>query len=79
MTFSCYSNVLPKSANLQTRLTRDITLNLPVISAAMDTVTESTMAITMAQPAGLVSCIKTGHRQTSRQVRRVKKFEAGMC
>ena len=73
-----YSNVLPKSANLQTRLTRDITLNLPVISAAMDTVTESTMAITMAQLGGLGILHKNMDiDKQAMQVRRVKKFEAG--
>ncbi|MDO5769016.1 MAG: IMP dehydrogenase [Psychrobacter sp.] len=73
-----YSEVLPKTANLSTRLTRDITLNLPIISAAMDTVTESEMAITMAQLGGMGILHKNMDiaRQAT-QVRRVKKFEAG--
>ncbi|WP_201536292.1 IMP dehydrogenase [Psychrobacter ciconiae] len=73
-----YSEVLPKAANLTTRLTKDITLNLPLISAAMDTVTESDMAITMAQLGGLGILHKNMDiAQQATQVRRVKKFEAG--
>jgi IMP dehydrogenase len=48
-----YSNVLPADANIGTRLTRSISLNLPIISAAMDTVTEARLAIAMAQAGGL--------------------------
>ncbi|WP_131669112.1 IMP dehydrogenase [Psychrobacter pygoscelis] len=73
-----YSEVLPKSASLSTRLTRDITLNLPVVSAAMDTVTESEMAITMAQLGGMGILHKNMDiSKQATQVRRVKKFEAG--
>ncbi len=73
-----YSEVLPKSASLVTRLTEDISLNLPLISAAMDTVTESEMAITMAQLGGLGILHKNMDIQRqAMQVRRVKKFEAG--
>lgn len=73
-----YSEVLPKSADLSTRLTRDITLNLPVISAAMDTVTESEMAITMAQLGGMGILHKNMDiSKQATQVHRVKKFEAG--
>lgn len=73
-----YSEILPKSANLSTRLTRDITLNLPLISAAMDTVTESEMAITMAQLGGMGILHKNMDiNKQATQVRRVKKFEAG--
>lgn len=73
-----YSEVLPKNTNLQTRLTRDIRLNIPVISAAMDTVTEAKMAISMAQLGGMGILHKNMsiERQASR-VRHVKKFEAG--
>ncbi|MCL1623571.1 IMP dehydrogenase [Moraxella sp. Tifton1] len=73
-----YSEVLPKQANLTTRLTTDINLNLPIISAAMDTVTESKMAISMAQLGGLGIIHKNMsiEHQASR-VRHVKKFEAG--
>lgn len=73
-----YSEVLPKTATLTTRLTRDITLNLPIISAAMDTVTESEMAITMAQLGGMGILHKNMDiAKQATQVRRVKKFEAG--
>lgn len=73
-----YSNVLPKSASLTTRLTEDISLNLPLISAAMDTVTESEMAITMAQLGGMGIVHKNMDiDRQAMQVRRVKKFEAG--
>jgi len=73
-----YSEVLPKTADLSTRLTKSITLNLPLISAAMDTVTESEMAITMAQLGGLGILHKSMDiDKQATQVRRVKKFEAG--
>jgi IMP dehydrogenase len=74
-----YSTVLPGEANVATRLTRSITLNLPIISAAMDTVTEARLAIAMAQAGG----IGVIHRNLSpdeqaEAVRQVKKFESGM-
>lgn len=73
-----YSEVLPKMVSLKTRLTRDINLNLPLVSAAMDTVTESQMAITMAQLGGIGILHKNMDiDQQAMQVRRVKKFEAG--
>ena len=73
-----YSEVLPKTANLSTRLTNNITLNLPLVSAAMDTVTESEMAITMAQLGGMGILHKNMDiSRQAMQVRRVKKFEAG--
>ena len=73
-----YSEILPKAADLTTRLTKSITLNLPMISAAMDTVTESDMAITMAQLGGLGILHKSMDiDKQAMQVRRVKKFEAG--
>ncbi|PIE47084.1 MAG: IMP dehydrogenase [Gammaproteobacteria bacterium] len=73
-----HSEVLPKSVNLKTRLTKDITLNLPVISAAMDTVTETKMAITMAQLGGMGILHKNmSIEQQASKVRKVKKFEAG--
>ncbi|MBE0445951.1 MAG: IMP dehydrogenase [Psychrobacter sp.] len=73
-----YSEVLPKTADLSTRLTKNITLNLPLVSAAMDTVTESEMAITMAQLGGMGILHKSMDiAKQATQVRRVKKFEAG--
>lgn len=73
-----YSEVLPKSVDLRTRLTKDIHLNLPIISAAMDTVTESSMAITMAQLGGMGILHKNmSIEEQATKVRRVKKFEAG--
>ncbi len=74
-----YSQLLPASTNTATRLTRSITLNIPLISAAMDTVTEAEMAITMAQLGGMGVIHKnlTPEEQAA-QVRRVKKFESGM-
>ena len=73
-----YSEVLPKDVSLSTRLTREIDLNLPILSAAMDTVTESKMAIAMAQLGGMGIIHKNMDisRQASR-IRHVKKFEAG--
>ena len=71
------SSVLPAEVQLSTRLTRTINLNIPIISAAMDTVTESEMAIALAQAGG----IGVIHRnmlaeQQAEHVRRVKRFEA---
>jgi IMP dehydrogenase len=74
-----YSNVLPKDVSLATRLTRGIRLNIPVLAAAMDTVTEARLAITMAQCGGMGIIHKNMpvERQAS-EVRLVKKFEAGV-
>lgn len=74
-----HSNVLPKDVRLATRLTRGIQLNLPILSAAMDTVTESRLAIAMAQLGGIGILHKnmTLERQAD-EVRRVKMFEAGV-
>ena len=73
-----YSEVLPKMVDLKTRLTRGIELNLPIVSAAMDTVTESQMAITIAQLGGMGILHKNMDIDLqAMQVRRVKKFEAG--
>lgn len=73
------SFVLPKDVHLQTQLTRDITLNIPVLSAAMDTVTEARLAIAMAQEGGLGIIHKnmTIDEQAA-EVRKVKKFESGV-
>jgi IMP dehydrogenase len=74
-----YSNVLPKDVSLQTRLSRDIVLNIPLVSAAMDSVTEGTMAIAMAQLGGIGIVHKNLpiERQAA-EVRAAKKFEAGV-
>ncbi|MDE2005741.1 MAG: IMP dehydrogenase [Rhodospirillales bacterium] len=74
-----YSQVLPAATDVRTRLTREISLNIPLISAAMHTVTESDMAIAMAQLGGIGVIHKnlTPEEQAA-QVRQVKKFESGM-
>ncbi len=74
-----YSNVLPRDVSLTTQLTRAITLNVPLISSAMDTVTESRLAIAMAQEGGLGILHKNMTiEQQAEEVRRVKKFESGV-
>ncbi len=74
-----YSEVLPATADTRTLLTREITLNIPLIAAAMDTVTEAPMAIAMAQHGGLGVIHKNlSIEDQAAQVRRVKKFESGM-
>ncbi len=74
-----YSTVLPKDVSLKTRLTRGIQLNIPLVSAAMDTVTETRMAIAMAQNGGIGILHKNMDiAAQAAEVRRVKKFEAGM-
>lgn len=74
-----YSNVLPKDVCLKTRLTRSIELNVPLVSAAMDTVTEARMAIAMAQEGGIGILHKNMDiAAQASEVRRVKKYEAGM-
>ncbi len=74
-----YSEVLPKAVSLRTRLTRQLNLQIPLLSAAMDTVTESRLAITMAQQGGVGIIHKnlTIEKQAA-EVRRVKKFESGI-
>ncbi len=73
------SSVLPKEADLKTPLTQKIVLNLPLLSAAMDTVTESKMAITLAQMGGLgVIHRNLSPDRQSEEVRRVKKHESGV-
>ncbi|MCF6221222.1 MAG: IMP dehydrogenase [Robiginitomaculum sp.] len=73
------SDILPGDANLATRLTKNITLNVPLLSAAMDTVTEAPLAIAMAQAGGMGII----HRNLSideqaEEVRKVKRYESGM-
>ncbi|MEX4585197.1 IMP dehydrogenase [Haemophilus influenzae] len=74
-----HSTVLPNTANLSTKLTKEITLNIPMLSAAMDTVTETKLAISLAQEGGIGFIHKnmTIERQADR-VRKVKKFESGI-
>jgi IMP dehydrogenase len=74
-----YSEILPRDAQLATRLTRGIDLNLPIVSAAMDTVTEARLAIALAQEGGIGIIHKnmTAEAQ-AREVRRVKKYESGV-
>jgi len=74
-----YSQVLPGSVDTRTRLTRTISLNIPLVSSAMDTVTEGGMAIAMAQHGGMGVIHKNLEiDEQAAQVRRVKKFESGM-
>jgi IMP dehydrogenase len=74
-----YSEVLPRDVSLATQLTRRIRVNLPLISAAMDTVTEARLAITMAQEGGIGIVHKNmSIENQAREVARVKKFESGV-
>lgn len=74
-----YSEVLPKDVSLKTRLTKGIALNIPLVSAAMDTVTESRLAIGMAQEGGLGILHKNMEAEDqARHVRMVKKYESGV-
>jgi len=74
-----HSSVLPKDVSLETKLTKKISLNIPVISAAMDTVTEANMAIALAEQGGMGIIHKnlTPERQANR-VDKVKRFESGV-
>ena len=74
-----YSEVLPHEVSLQTRITKDLKINLPIVSAAMDTVTEYRLAIAMAQAGGLGMIHKNMTIQAqAEQVRKVKRSESGM-
>ena len=74
-----YSEILPREVDLSTRLTRRIRLNLPLLSAAMDTVTEARLAITIAQEGGIGIVHKSMSIEAqAREVGRVKKFESGL-
>jgi len=73
------SSVLPNMADTRTRVTRSISLNIPLLSSAMDTVTESRMAISMAQSGGMGVIHKNlDVEEQAQQVRRVKRFESGI-
>ncbi|AEI36581.1 IMP dehydrogenase [Francisella salina] len=74
-----YSNVLPHQVDLKTNITRNIQLNIPLVSAAMDTVTESRLAIAIAQEGGIGIIHKNMSIQAQAQeVKKVKRFENGM-
>ncbi|MDE8604381.1 IMP dehydrogenase [Marinomonas sp. RSW2] len=74
-----YSEVLPKDVSLKTKITKDIELNIPLTSSAMDTVTEHRMAIALAQEGGIGIVHKNlTIQEQAREVRRVKKYESGI-
>ena len=74
-----HSEVLPRDVSLTSRITRELTLNLPLLSAAMDTVTESRLAIAMAQAGGIgIVHRNMTKEEQAEEVRQVKKFESGM-
>src|SRR5512135_811312 len=73
------SDILPRDVTLKTRLTKKIELNIPVLSAAMDTVTEAPMAITLAQEGGLGIIHKNlTAEQQAIEVAKVKRYESGV-
>ena len=75
----CYSEVLPAEVDVSTKLTRNISLNMPLVSAAMDTVTTSEMAISLARQGGIgIIHRNLGIREQAREVDRVKRSESGM-
>ena len=74
-----YSDVLPKDVNLTSRLTRNISLNIPLLAAAMDTVTEARLAVSLAEEGGIGIIHKNmSPEQQAQEVRKVKKFESGI-
>ena len=74
-----FSEILPREVNIQSKFSKNITLNVPVVSAAMDTVTESAMAIAMAQEGGIGVLHKNMTiEQQAAKVRKVKRAESGM-
>ncbi|AUT68056.1 MULTISPECIES: IMP dehydrogenase [Paraburkholderia] len=74
-----FSDVLPRDTSLKTRLTRNISLNMPLVSAAMDTVTEARLAIAMAQMGGVGIVHKNlTPAEQAREVAKVKRFESGV-
>src|SRR3979411_2867367 len=73
------SDVLPSEADVRSRITRDIAVNIPILASAMDTVTEAHMAIAMAQAGGIGVIHRNLEPEVqAAQVRQVKKFESGM-
>ena len=74
-----HSTVLPREVSLSSRLTRSIQLNIPLLSAAMDTVTEARLAIALAQEGGIGIVHKNmTPRQQAAEVAKVKRFESGV-
>jgi len=74
-----HSTVLPRDVEMKTQLTRGITLNIPLVAAAMDTVTEARLAIAIAQEGGIGIIHKNMTvEQQAREVRHVKKYESGV-
>src|SRR5512138_657693 len=74
-----FSEILPRDVDIKTRLTKDITINVPMLSAAMDTVTEATLAIALAREGGLGILHKNmSIAQQAEQVRKVKRSESGL-
>ena len=74
-----YSQILPREVDITTRLTKDITLNVPMLSAAMDTVTEASLAIALAREGGIGILHKNmSIEKQADQVRKVKRSESGM-
>ncbi|MDG1039986.1 MAG: IMP dehydrogenase, partial [Polaribacter sp.] len=74
-----FSEVLPREVNIQTKFTKNITINVPIVSAAMDTVTESSMAIAIAREGGIGVLHKNMTiAQQAQEVRKVKRAESGM-
>ncbi|MCH8141633.1 MAG: IMP dehydrogenase, partial [Proteobacteria bacterium] len=74
-----YSQVLPSEVSLETRLTREIQLHIPLMSSAMDTVTEARLAIALAQEGGIGIVHKNMTVESqAREVRAVKKYESGI-
>ncbi len=74
-----YSEILPRDVDIRTKLTRNITLNVPIVSAAMDTVTESRLAIALARQGGIGMIHKNMNiKAQAEEVRKVKRSESGM-
>src|SRR3979490_399799 len=74
-----YSQILPRDVEIKTQLTKSITLNVPMLSAAMDTVTEASLAIALAREGGLGILHKNmSIERQAEQVRKVKRSESGM-